>query len=140
MDHEPQGATVDARSAHRVRVLVAVSDTHLRSLLCWLLCEDQRFEVTAAVGNASELAASQAPFDVALVGLDLSGSVGLAPVADLRQRVPTPVVVVVADAGPVYLRHAAAAEGASAFLVRSTELKNLADRLYKLTCAVGSSQ
>jgi DNA-binding NarL/FixJ family response regulator len=140
MDHEPQGATVDVRSAHRLRVLVAVSDMHLRSLLCWVLREDQRFQVTAAVGNASELAASQAPFDVALVELNLSGSVGLAPIADLRQRVPTPVVVVIADTGPVYLRHAAAAEGASGFLVRSEELENLADRLYELTCAVGSSR
>lgn len=46
------------------------------------------------------MAATNGYFDVALVDLNLAGSVGLAPIAALSQRIPPPVVVVLADAAP----------------------------------------
>jgi DNA-binding NarL/FixJ family response regulator len=114
-------------------MLVAETDGRQRSLLCWLLAEDPRFQVVAQVDNAADLAAITTEFDLALVDLNLAGSIGLAPLRSLSRRRPKPVVAVLADTGPVYLRHAAAAEGASGWLVRSTAFEHLADDLYEMS-------
>jgi DNA-binding NarL/FixJ family response regulator len=116
MKPKPDGADCDRASQRRFRVLVAETDRRLRSVLSRTLDEGERFRVVAQASNAAELAASATPVDLASVDLNLPGSVGLATITDLRQRVPSAVIVVLADAWPVYLRHAAAAEGASAFV------------------------
>jgi len=120
----------DTRLApNHIRVLVAESDARLRSVLCWLLDDDGRFRVMGQAGTEDQVLACEAPFDVALIDLRLSGLGHLNVIGRLLQRDPVPVVVVLADTGVVYLRHAAAAEGAFAYLVRPADLEHLGDRL-----------
>jgi DNA-binding NarL/FixJ family response regulator len=114
---------------NRVRVLVAESDMAQRSVLCWLLDDDERFCVVGQASTEDQAVACEAAFDLALVDLRLSGLGGLNVVGRLLQRDPIPVVVILADTGAVYLRHAAAQEGAVGYLVRRDDLGHLGDRL-----------
>jgi two-component system, OmpR family, response regulator PhoP len=117
---------------NRVRVLVLESDRRLRSVLCWLLDEDERFCVVGQASTEDQAVACDAPFDAALVELGLSGLGGLNVIGRLLQRDPIPGVVILADTGAVYLRDAAAQEGAIGYLVRPDDLEHLGDRLAKL--------
>ncbi len=113
----------------RIRVLVAESNPHLRSVLSWSLAQDARFQVVAEVSDGDEAASCTADFDVALLDLSISGLGGPGTLARLQQRRPAPAVVLISGTDAVYLRHAAAAEGAADFLVRPLEPPVLADRL-----------
>lgn len=117
---------------NRIRVLVAESDARLRSVLCWHLDDDERFCVVAQASTEDQAAACKVPFDAALVDLRLSGLGGLNVIGRLLQRDPNPLVVILAETGAVYLRHAAAQEGAIGYLVRPDDLEHLGDRLAEL--------
>lgn len=119
-------------AAHPIRVLVAESDPHLGTLLCWIFRQDKRFAVAGHVSTGDQAVACDAPFDLALVDLRISGLGGLGTIARLHHRVPVPAVVVLADTDPVYLRHAAAAEGAIGFLVIPNDLDHLTNRIVAL--------
>lgn len=131
MQPEAHSADSDLR-LNRIRVLVAESDSRLRSVLCWLLDDDQRFCVVGQASTEDQALACESPFDVALLDLRLSGLGGLNVIGRLRQHDPVPLVVILADTGAVYLRHAAAQEGAIAYLVRPDDLEHLGDRLAEL--------
>jgi DNA-binding NarL/FixJ family response regulator len=129
---------LDARPArngwppNRIEVLVAESDTRLRSVLCWLLEHDERFCVVGQASTEDQAVACETPFDLALVGLRLSGLGGRNVIGSLLQRDPVPAVVVLAEIDPIYLRHAAADEGAIGYLVTPGDLEQLGDRLAEL--------
>jgi two-component system invasion response regulator UvrY len=123
-------------TAEPIRVLVAESNPHLRSLLGWVLTHDERFRVVAQVGDGDGAATCKEEFDVALVDLSISGLGGLGTIARLRQRRPAPAIVVLADTDAIYLRHAAAAEGAACYLVKPADLHSLADHLAEVAVTV----
>ncbi len=130
---QPEAHSADTGPApDRVRVLIVETNTRLRSVLCWLLDNDQRFCVVGQASSEDQALACDAPFDVALIDLRLSGLGGLNVIGRLLQRDPIPLVVVLAGTGAVYLRHAAAQEGASGYLVRPDDLEHLGDRLAEL--------
>jgi two-component system OmpR family response regulator len=112
-----------------IRVLVVESDAHLATVLCWILSHDERFRVVAQARDGQAAVACPADFDVALVDLRISGLGGLGTIARLHERRPCRAIVVLADTDAVYLRHAAAAEGADGYLVKPSDLEKLGDRL-----------
>jgi DNA-binding NarL/FixJ family response regulator len=116
----------------RVRVLVAESDARLRSVLCSVLDHDQRFQVVGQASTGDEAVACAAPFDLALVDLRISGLGGMGTIGRLCRRDPLPAVVVLSETGAIYLRHAAAEEGAVGYLIRPDDLQQLGDRLTEL--------
>jgi DNA-binding NarL/FixJ family response regulator len=124
-----QLASPGPAAAGPIRVLIAESDAHVRAVVSWGLAHDSRFRVVATVGDGDAAVTCPLEFDVALVDLSIHGQGGLGTVASLRQRVPTPAVVVLSGVDAVYLRHAAAAEGAVDFAVISEGLEHLGDRL-----------
>jgi DNA-binding NarL/FixJ family response regulator len=113
-------------------VLIGVADERLRSTLCRIVGRDRRFVVVAAVGTGEEAVAEGEPFDLALIDLAISGLGGGATMAGLSARTASPSVVILAGTGAVYLRHAAAAEGAAGFLVYPDDLDRLAERIADL--------
>jgi DNA-binding NarL/FixJ family response regulator len=113
----------------RIRVLVAESNPHVRAVLSWALTHDPRFVVVATVADGDAAVECQRDFEVALVDLSIHGRGGLGTVANLRRRSPAPAVVVLSRVDAVYLRHAAAAEGAADFVVISDGIDHLGDRL-----------
>jgi DNA-binding NarL/FixJ family response regulator len=119
------------RAGEPIRVLVAESDPHVRALLSWALTHDPRFTVVATVADGDSAVACQQPYDVALVDLAIHGLGGMGTIAGLHRCTPTPAVVVLSHVDAVYLRHAAAAEGASDFVVISDGLEHIGDRLEK---------
>jgi DNA-binding response OmpR family regulator len=119
-------------AAQPIRVLVAESDPHLGTLLCWIFNQDNRFVLAGHVVTGDQAVACDAPFDLALVDLRISGLGGLGTIARLHHRVPVPAVVVLADNDPIYLRHAAADEGAIGFLVIPDDLDHLTNRIVEL--------
>jgi DNA-binding NarL/FixJ family response regulator len=118
-----------------IRVLIAESNPHLAAVLCWVLTHDERFEVVAQVRDGDAAVACEAEFDLALVDLAIFGLGGLGTIAHLHGRRPTPIIVVLADTDAVYLRHAAEAEGADAYLVKPAHLADLDDRLASVVAA-----
>jgi two-component system OmpR family response regulator len=112
-----------------IRVLVAESDANIRSVLSWALSHDDRFTVVATVADGDAALTCKQNFDVALVDLGIHGRGGFGTIANLHQRVPAPAVVVLSSVDAVYLRHAAAAEGAVDFVVIADGLDHLGDRL-----------
>jgi DNA-binding response OmpR family regulator len=120
-----------------IRLLVAESDPHLATVICWILSHDERFRVVAQAGDGDAALACPPDVDAALVDLRISGLGGLGTVARLHERRPVPAIAVLADSDAVYLRHAAAAEGADAYLVRPYDLENLGDRLAHMVTAQG---
>jgi DNA-binding response OmpR family regulator len=131
--HDNAESSEEASAAPTVtRVLVAETDRHLQSVLCWTLDHDERFSVVARVSSGDQAVACCEPFDLALVALTISGLGGMGTIARLHRRTPVPVVVVLAPVDPIYLRHAAADEGAVGFLVAPRDLDNLPERLVEL--------
>jgi len=116
-----------------IRVLVAESKPDLLTALCRKLTRDKRFRVVAKARSGDEAVASEAEFDMALVDLTISGLGSLGTVARLRERNPDARIVVLADTDVLYLRNAAAAEGASGYLVREAP-EDMGDRLVGLVC------
>jgi CheY-like chemotaxis protein len=112
-----------------IRVMVAESNRELRTVISWVLAHDGRFRVVAEASDGESAAACDSVFDVALVDLAISGLGSVGMVARLHDRRPAPAIVLLAHTGAIYLRHAAAAEGAVDFLVKPDELSELADRL-----------
>jgi DNA-binding NarL/FixJ family response regulator len=115
-----------------IRILVAESNPQLASVLTWVLAEDDRFQVVAQVHDGDEAVACHEPFDMALVDLSVFGLGGLGTIARLHQRKPAPAIAVLAETDAVYLRHAAASEGAIGYLVKPADLEQLGDRLAEL--------
>jgi DNA-binding response OmpR family regulator len=118
-----------------IRALIAESNPHLGAVLTWVLAHDDRFEVVAQVRDGDAALACEAEFDVALVDLGIFGLGGLGTISRLHARRTPPVVAVLADTDAVYLRHAAAAEGAEAYFVKPAHLADLGDRLAALFAA-----
>lgn len=116
-------------SALRTRVLVAEGHRPFRDVLCRALHEGGRFDVVGTAGTGDEAVSFEAPFDLALVDLGIRGLGSLLTVARLRERLPSPAVVVLSPTGAIYLRHAAAAHGAAGLLVIPDDLDDLGDRL-----------
>jgi len=133
MQEEAQRLTEEGLAPNRIRVLVAESNKRTRSVLCWMLEHDGRFRVVGEATTGEEAVACDEPFDVALVDLRISGLGGMNTIGRLQGHRPVPAVVVLAGAGAIYLRHAAAAEGAAGYLVASEDLDHLGDRLVELT-------
>jgi DNA-binding NarL/FixJ family response regulator len=123
-------------TAEPIRVLVAESNAHLRSLLGWVLTHDERFRVVAQVGDGDTAVACKEEFDLALIDLSISGLGGLGTIAKIRRRQPVPAIVVLADTDAIYLRHAAAAEGADCYLVKPADIHTLADHLAEVAATV----
>jgi DNA-binding NarL/FixJ family response regulator len=132
MRREASNPVENVDRVDRIRVLVVESDARLRALLCSVLDHDQRFDVVGQASSEEEAVTSAARFDVALVDLRLSGLGGMGTLGRLTLRDPVPAVVVLAETGAIYLRHAAAEEGAVGYLVRPDDLKHLGDRLAEL--------
>jgi DNA-binding response OmpR family regulator len=70
-----------------------------------------------------------------MVDLRISGLGGLGTIAHLHDSHPVPAIAVLAETDAVYLRHAAEAEGAEAYLVKPANLDTLGDRLAALVAA-----
>lgn len=116
-------------AGQRIRVLIAESNTHVRTVLSWALTHDPRFTVVANVADGDSALDCQQDFDVALVDLSIHGRGGFATVANLHRRRPAAAVVALSRVDALYLRHAAAADGAADFVVISDGLDHLGDRL-----------
>jgi two-component system NarL family response regulator len=132
MENVSSSAPGRVASPNPIRVLVAESNPHLATVLCWVLAHDERFRVVAQARDGDAALACPADFDLALVDLSLFGLGGLGTIAHLRERQEAPTIVVLADTDAVYLRHAAEAEGATGYLVKPADLTDLADKLAEL--------
>jgi DNA-binding NarL/FixJ family response regulator len=113
-----------ARAVAR-RVLVVEGDRASRNLLCRALDRDQRFEVVASVGYASQALAFQGTFDLALVDLLVDASLDV--LGALRARVPSPALLVLAPAVASYLRAAVASAGGHGLVSTRIGMRELLD-------------
>jgi two-component system OmpR family response regulator len=125
----------DKEARRPIRVLIAESNPHLAAVLGWVLSHDDRFEVVAQVRDGDAALECEAEFDLALVDLAIFGLGGLGTIAHLHRRQPKPIIAVMADTDAIYLRHAAEAEGADAYLAKPAHLADLDDRLAALVAA-----
>ena len=116
----------------RIRVLVASTDRHLRSVLCWSLEHDERCQVVVQASDGDAVVACRCAFDVAVVDVAISGLGIMGVIGRLRDRKPAPLVVVLAHTDAIYLRHALQAEGASGYLVMPDDLDHLGERLVEV--------
>jgi CheY-like chemotaxis protein len=134
----PRNETTTATAGRTpIRVLIVEGDPDLRSVLGWVLRNDDRLSVIGEVGSVEEGLASEAHFEVALVGLAVSGLGGPHTIAGFRQRRPAPAVVVFSPAAsdPVYLRDAAIAEGAARFVTISEDVSPLTELIVEVALA-----
>jgi DNA-binding NarL/FixJ family response regulator len=121
----------EPRPAAPIRVLVASTDKHLRSLLCWSLAQDDRLDVVAQVSDGDAIVMAPAAMDVALVDMSINGLGILGVLRRLGRRDPVPNVVVVSTHDVEYLRHALDAEGATDYLVMPRDVEQLTERLWQ---------
>lgn len=121
---------LDQRSPEPVSISVVVAspDPHMRALLGRVLGDTQRFRVVDQADDGRAVLGRD-DFDVALADLSISNPGFLELNRQLRSRRPRPVVVAVSHYGPVYVRHALAAEGIADFLVIPEDVPELADRI-----------
>lgn len=114
--------------AEPVTVVVASSDANLLHVLAWTLAHDSRLDVVSQARDGDAVL-SAPKCDLVVVDVAIGG-LGILGVLDgLRRRYPAPAVVVLAHTGPVYLRHAMAAEGAADYVVIPDDLEELPARL-----------
>jgi len=139
MDQSLDRAIDEACAADRIEVLVAESDPFLRAVLSWVLDHDGRFRVAGQAETGEEAARFGDPYQLVLLDLRIAGLGGLGTIERIHQRTPSPLVVILSETSSVYLRHAAAAEGALGFILRPEDLGHLADRLFELTRGVAAN-
>jgi DNA-binding NarL/FixJ family response regulator len=117
-----------------IRVLVAQGDTHTRTVLGWLLAQDERFEVAGLVGSGDEVIRWPDPIAAVLVDIALPGLDALETVRSLRGRYPESTIVIVGGVDAPYLRAVARDAGADGYLNRAVDGARLVDMLAEL-CA-----
>ena len=137
----PKNATMSAfqTQAEPIRVLVASSDKHVRSVVAWTLAHDRRFEIVAAMKTGDEVVAFEGPTDVAVLDLAVAGLGILGVIRRLLRRQPAPAIVVIGHANAVYLRHAMAGEGAADYLVIPDDAHELTERVLKAANTANSA-
>jgi DNA-binding NarL/FixJ family response regulator len=121
----------ESQSRPAPRVIIASPDRRLLSLLSSTLSKDRCCELVDAVDDGEGIA-GRSDFDVALVDLAISVPGFLELNSRLRAWNPAPQVVAVSNAGPVYLRHAVAAEGVADYIVISDDLADLPERIRRV--------
>ena len=99
-----------------LHTLVVQRDSHLRTVIEWLVEEDARFVLVGSVSTGDEAVAWAEPLEVALVELLIPGLDALVVVRKLRARHPGITVVVLADVDVPYLRAAATDAGAAGYV------------------------
>lgn len=107
------------------RVLVVEGDRASRNLLCRVLDHDRRFEVVGAVTSASQAMAFEGTFDLALVDLLVDASLDV--LGPLRDRVPSPALLVMAPVAASYLRAAVASAGGHGLVSTRMGMRALLD-------------
>lgn len=123
------GIMEDSRTAQRIRVLVASTDTSLRKLICSSLVRNRRFAVVAQATDGDAAVACPIEFDAAILDVSIAGLGVLGVMSGLRALSSHPVIVVVSRSGAIYLRHACLAEGADEYLVVPDDLDSLPERI-----------
>ncbi|MEU6409298.1 response regulator transcription factor [Microbispora sp. NPDC046933] len=117
-----------------IRVLLAEDQGMMRGALALLLGLEEDIEVVAQVGHGDEVVdtALRTRPDVALLDIEMPGRGGLETAADLRERLPGCVVLILTTFGrPGYLRRAMEA-GARGFLVKDGPVEELADAVRRV--------
>jgi CheY-like chemotaxis protein len=114
-----------------IRVLIASSDRRVRNLLRRTLGSDPRFAVIAEAATGDEAIAFAEAYQLAVVDLTIPGLGVFGVLSNLRHLQPRRLVVITAPTGVVYLRHAAAVEGADDYVVLPDEIDQLTDRLLR---------
>ena len=116
------------------RVVIADDNDSIRVLLRVLIEIDDRLRL---VGEATdgrqtlELVEAEQP-DILLLDLSMPGLDGLQVLSELRQRKPTPRVLVYSGFSGPDIREAALRAGADDFLLKGAEPNEIVDRLARL--------
>ncbi|MEV5570440.1 response regulator transcription factor [Spirillospora sp. NPDC052269] len=117
-----------------IRVMLAEDQGMVRGALATLLGLEDDLEVVAEAASGAEavrLAERERP-DVALLDIEMPGKDGLTAAAEIRAAVPSCRVMILTTFGrPGYLRRAMEA-GASAFLVKDSPARELADAIRRV--------
>jgi DNA-binding NarL/FixJ family response regulator len=103
----------------RLRTLLVCGEPRLRTLLAWILDEDDRFELAGNVGRGDHAADWTGPLDTVLVDIAVPGLDALVTIRALRQRHPAPTTVILGPVDAPYLRAASREAGAAGYIDRS---------------------
>jgi len=106
-----------------VRVMVAVGNSEVRSLIRWAIIHDDRFSVVLEAAHGDEVVTCSLDFDVAVVNLAIAGLGAVGTMAQLRRRESAPAIVAFSMTDVPYLRRAALMEGAVLALGGAEELR-----------------
>ena len=116
------------------RVVIADDNDGIRVLLRVLIEVDDRLRLVGEATDgrqALELVEAEQP-DVLLLDLSMPGLDGLHVLTELRQRAPTPRVLVYSGFSGPEIREAALRAGADDFLLKGAEPNEIVDRLARL--------
>lgn len=118
-----------------IRVLIVDDHTLVREGIASLLADSDDISVVGATGDAAEALGSSGDLDVDVVLMDLSMSDvdGVAATAWLRQRYPDVQIVVLTSHGNEASVRAAVRAGASACLLKTVGVEELADAIRGVT-------